>query len=236
MSDNTIDHEQTDTSATAEHAEHADAANPGDETAPPAGTDSGAATAADETKGAARERKSRLPRFAKPVLGKRGRIATQAAVVLVLGAAVGSSIFFYQRSAHDSDLLAAQDEARAAACTYAPVLATYDAKNLDAYFTAVLNGATGDWRKQFDSTSKDLREVLSQGQVVSKATDVQCAVRNVDANSAEAIVVIGQTITSLGTQGKPSPGQLSMVMRLERSGDHWLVNKVNSPLAQQSQP
>lgn len=238
MSDTTIDHEQADTSATAEPGDNADAAtaNAGSEEAPPAAAESGTATAAAEPKGAARERKSRLRHLAVPVLGKRGRIAAQAGVVLALAATVGSSIFFYQRSAHDKDLLAAQDEARAAACTYAPVLATYDAKNLDAYFTAVLNGATGDWRKQFDSTSKDLREVLSQGQVVSKATDVQCAVRNVDVNSAEAIVVIGQTITSLGTQGKPSPGQLSMVMRLERSGDHWLVNKVNSPLAQQSQP
>ncbi|WP_246023335.1 ABC transporter permease [Nocardia yunnanensis] len=90
-------------------------------------------------------------------------------------------------------------------------------------------------RKQFDSTSKDLRDVLTQGQVVSKATDVQCAVRNAGADSAEAIVVIGQTITSLGTQGKPAPGQLSMVMRLQRAGGRWLVDKVNSPLAQQPQ-
>ncbi|WP_040813061.1 hypothetical protein [Nocardia concava] len=218
MSDTTTENEQAETADAAEETTAAEA------------------KATDEPKATARVRKSLLPRLSVPALGKRGRIATQAAVVLALATAVGSSIFFYQRSAHDGDLLAAQDEARAAACTYAPVLATYDAKNLDAYFTAVLDGATGDWRKQFDSTSKDLREVLSQGQVVSKATDVQCAVRNVDANSAEAIVVIGQTITSLGTQGKPSPGQLSMVMRLERSGDRWLVNKVNSPLAQQSQP
>ncbi|WP_198347395.1 hypothetical protein [Nocardia terrae] len=183
----------------------------------------------------ARVRKSLARGGATPALGKRGRIALRAAAVIALVASAGAGIVFYQRDSHDKDLLAAQEQARAAACRYAPVLATYDAKNLDAYFSAVMDGATGDWRKQFDSTSKDLREVLSQGQVVSKATDVQCAVRNADRNSAEAIVVIGQTITSLGTQGKPAPGQLSMVMRLERSGDRWLVNKVNSPLAQQPQ-
>lgn len=183
----------------------------------------------------ARVGKSLLGRRALPALGKRGRIVARAAAVLALAASIGSSIVFYQHDAHSKELLDAQQQAQAAACKYAPLLATYDAKNLDAYFTAVLDGATGDWRKQFDSTSKDLREVLSQGQVVSKATDVQCAVRNADRDSAEAIVVIGQTITSLGTQGKPAPGQLSMVMRLERSGDRWLVNKVNSPLAQQPQ-
>ncbi|BAW07613.1 hypothetical protein [Nocardia seriolae] len=184
---------------------------------------------------AAPVRKSRLCRRALPTLGQRGRIVAGVAAAAALLASIGSSIVFYQHDSRDRQLLAAQEQAQAAACKYAPVLATYDAKNLDAYFTAVLDGATGEWRKQFDSTSKDLRDVLSQGQVVSKATDVQCAVRNTDANSAEAIVVIGQTITSLGTQGKPAPGQLSMVMRLERSGDRWLVNKVNSPLAQQPQ-
>ncbi|MGW3542268.1 hypothetical protein ACWDNI_17230 [Nocardia niigatensis] len=186
-------------------------------------------------KATARVKKSRLRGVSLPALGKRGRLVAQAAAVLALAASIGSSIVFHQQDAHHRELLDAQEQAQAAACKYAPLLATYDAKNLDAYFTGVLDGATGDWRKQFDSTSKDLRDVLTQGQVVSKATDVQCAVRNADRNSAEAIVVIGQTITSLGTQGKPAPGQLSMVMRLERSGDRWLVNRVNSPLAQQPQ-
>ncbi|MFE3227808.1 hypothetical protein [Nocardia sp. NPDC059228] len=202
------------------------------EQAEPADTEAAQAPAG-APKAAARVKKSRLPRV--PVLGKRARIVARAAVILALAGSIGSSIVFHQQDAHHRDLLTAQEQARAAACKYAPLLATYDAKNLDAYFTAVLDSATGDWRKQFDSTSKDLRDVLTQGQVVSKATDVQCAVRTADRDSAEAIVVIGQTITSLGTQGKPAPGQLSMVMRLERSGDRWLVNKVNSPLAQQPQ-
>ncbi|WP_230329753.1 hypothetical protein [Nocardia aurantiaca] len=190
---------------------------------------------AERTKVTARAMKSRLSQVSIPDLGKRGRIAARAAVALALAASIGSSIVFSQHDARDKELLTAREQAQTAACKYAPALASYDAKNLDAYFTAVLDGATGDWRKQFDSTSKDLRDVLTQGQVVSKATDVQCAIRNADRDSAEAIVVIGQTITSLGTQGKPAPGQLSMVMRLERSGDRWLVNKVNSPLAQQPQ-
>ncbi|MFE4459783.1 hypothetical protein ACFROC_20715 [Nocardia tengchongensis] len=202
--------------------------------------DRGAELAAAETSTAEPETvgrgwKSRLRAPVLPALGARARIAVGAAVVLALAASLGSSVYLYRHDGHNRDLLAAQEQARSAACAYAPLLATYDAKNLDAYFTAVEKDATGDWRKQFDATSKELRDVLTQGQVVSKATDVQCAVRTADRDSAEAIVVIGQTITSLGTQGKPAPGQLSMVMRLERSGDRWLVNKVNSPLAQQPQ-
>ncbi|WP_435590456.1 hypothetical protein [Nocardia sp. bgisy118] len=162
--------------------------------------------------------------------GANGVVAARAAVAVLLGAAVASTGWFFVQNRNNEALLEAHEEAKAAACAYAPVLANYDAKNLDAYFAAVLDGATGDWKKQFDDTSRELKEVLTQGEVVSKTNDVQCAVKSGDETSAEAIVVIGQTITSVGTQGKPAPGQLSMVMRMAKVDGKWLVNKVNSPL------
>ncbi|MFI7001724.1 hypothetical protein [Nocardia sp. NPDC050175] len=163
--------------------------------------------------------------------GRAGRIALRAAAAVLLCAAITSTVACYIQNQGNKAIIDANADARTAACKYAPVLADYDAKKLDAYFAAVLAGATGDWKKQFDSTSKELRDVLTQGEVVSKVNDVQCAIKTGDETSAEAIVVIGQTITSTGTQGKPAPGQLSMVMRLEKVDGRWLVNKVNSPLA-----
>ncbi|PFX03047.1 hypothetical protein CJ469_02568 [Nocardia farcinica] len=174
------------------------------------------------------------PGFAAKLRWPAGRARTVtagAAVAVLVGASVGAAGWFSSQNSEHEGLLAAHEEARQAACAYAPVLADYDAKNLDAYFAKVLDGATGDWRKQFDDTSRELREVLTQGEVVSKADDVQCAIKTGDETSAEAIVVIGQTITSVGTQGKPSPGQLSMIMRMEKTDGRWLVNHVNSPLA-----
>ncbi|MFI6868174.1 hypothetical protein [Nocardia sp. NPDC050406] len=169
-------------------------------------------------------------RVSLPRPGRRTVTTIAATAVVSLCATIGSTVYFYDQHRDSQEILDAREEARLAACAYAPTLATYDAKNLDAWITGVMAGATGDWRTQFDSTSKDLKEVLAKGEVVSKATDVQCAIRTGDATSAEAIVIIGQTITSLGTQGKASPGQLSTVLHLEKSGDRWLVNKVDSPL------
>ncbi|MFI9401535.1 hypothetical protein [Nocardia sp. NPDC052316] len=179
---------------------------------------------------------SRAGRFERFRPGRVGKLALGVAAAVLLCAAVTSSVVFYVQNNGNKATLAANADARAAACAYAPILADYDAKKLDAYFAAVLDGATGDWKKQFDSTSQELREVLTQGEVVSKVNDVQCAIKTGDEHSAEAIVVIGQTITSMGTQGKPAPGQLSMVMRLEKVDGRWLVNKVNSPLAPPQQP
>ncbi|MEV0431926.1 hypothetical protein [Nocardia sp. NPDC050413] len=161
---------------------------------------------------------------------ERKSLVLRAAAALAVGASVASSVILFLENKESKDLLAAQQGAREAACRYAPVLADYDSKSLDGYFQAVLDGATGDWKKQFEATSTELREALTQGQVTSKATDTQCALRTGDEDSAEAIVVIGTTISSLGTEHKAKPGQLSMVMSLHNDGGRWLVEKVNSPL------
>ncbi|WP_280482548.1 hypothetical protein [Nocardia cyriacigeorgica] len=201
-----------------------------------------AADPVDTSASAAGSRKSPLRSLTTMVGRRSGQrptarvLAARCAVALLLVAAAASTLFFYLQDRDKEAVLAAQEQARQAACAYAPVLASYDAKNLDPYFRAVLDGATGDWRKQFEATSQELREVLAQGQVVSAASDVQCAIKSGDQTSAEAIVVIGQTITSLGTQGQPAPGQLSMVMRMEKTGDRWLVNDMNAPLAPSPQP
>ncbi|WP_063041841.1 hypothetical protein [Nocardia grenadensis] len=55
--------------------------------------------------------------------------------------------------------------------------------------------------------------------------------KTADAESAETVVVIGQTITSLGTRGQPAPGQLSMVMRMQKIDGQWLVDQMITPLA-----
>ncbi|WP_227983558.1 hypothetical protein [Nocardia spumae] len=195
----------------------------------PAATSGGESEASSESPDAPKV--SLIARW-RPAFGGRGStIALRAAAAVVLGAAVGTSIFFYLQDKGHRDVLAAQEQARQAACAYGPVVSTYDSEHLDRYVRDVLAGASGDWKKQFESNSKDLSDVLAKGEVVAKSTDVQCAIRSGDENSAEAIVVIGQTITSLGTQGKPEPGQLSTVMRLQKQGDRWLVDKISTPLA-----
>lgn len=161
----------------------------------------------------------------------RGKLVAAGSIgAIALGAAVGAACYFFVQNDEHEGLLAAHEEARQAACDYAPRLADYDAKDLDAYFAAVLDGATGEWHEQFDDTSRELRVVLSEGQVVSKVHHVECAIKTGDETSAEAVIMIGQTITSVGTQGQPAPGQLAMVLRMEKTDGRWLVNQVDSPL------
>ncbi|MFD3507751.1 hypothetical protein [Nocardia sp. NPDC058666] len=159
----------------------------------------------------------------------RGRTAERAGVAVVLAAALATSVVFFVQNHHSQSLLRAHEQAREAACHYGPIMAEYDSKHLDTYFKSVLDGATGDWKKQFESTSTELREVLIKGEVTSEVTDTQCAIRTANEDAAEAIVMVRQTITSLGTGHKPKPGQLSMMLSLRNDNGRWLVEKVNSP-------
>ncbi|WP_068044609.1 hypothetical protein [Nocardia speluncae] len=174
---------------------------------------------------------------AAPGSGARPRVllgALAVAVLLLIGA-VGAAGYLYVQERDKAEVLAAYDEVRQAACRYAPVLADYDAQNLEPYFSSVLAGATGDWKKEFETTTGELREALVAGEVVSAAGDIQCAVKTADPTSAEVVVVIGQTITSLGTHGQPAPGQLAMVMRMQKTDGRWLVDQMTSPLAEPMQ-
>ncbi len=161
---------------------------------------------------------------------RRGRVVAVAAGATALAVASGLAVTFYLQKTDVEHTEQARAAAQQAACGYAPILASYDAANLDSYFSAVLAGATGEWKKQFDDTSKDLRQVLTAGEVVSKTDKVECAISAIDDTSAQAVVVVGQTITSLGTGHQPAPGQLSMLLGLEKVGDRWLVNKVDTPV------
>ncbi|NUS44513.1 MAG: hypothetical protein HOQ24_12595 [Mycobacteriaceae bacterium] len=177
-----------------------------------------------------RDHPDALPAAESAVGGGMWRwIERAAAAVLALAAGV-TALHFYRQDRDSRELAAAQAAARAAACAYAPVMANYDAKTLDTYFREVLDGATGDWRKEFTDTSTDLRQVLTQGQVVSKSRDVRCALESGDAAHAQVVVVVAQSITSIGTKGKEEPGQLSVVFSMTKSGDRWLVDKVDTPL------
>ncbi|MBF6456163.1 hypothetical protein [Nocardia cyriacigeorgica] len=160
------------------------------------------------------------------------RMAMAAGVALVIGA-VGAAGYFAVRAEQVRSREDAKEAARLAACEYAPVLADYNAQNLDTYFAAVLDGATGAWKQEFDATSKDLREVLTKGQVVSRPGEVQCAIESGDEHTARAVVVIGQSISSVGTQGQPREGQLAVTLSMQHVDGSWLVNEVSSPLLPQ---
>ena len=151
------------------------------------------------------------------------------ALLVLLFVAVPLTLL-YQRYADKRDTLAAQEQARAAMCDYAKVLVDYDYTDLDTFFGKVIDGATGDWHTEFETNSAALRDPLVAGQVHSQGNDFQCGIISGDESHAVVVVVITQTITSLGTQNQPQKGQIAVVATMENVDGKWLVSKMDAPV------
>ncbi|MET9489789.1 hypothetical protein [Nocardia sp. NPDC006630] len=153
---------------------------------------------------------------------------------LVLAILVPSALaaLAFSREHSSRDTLDAQSSARDAACAYAKALTNYDAQSIDTYVATVLAGATGDFKTEFGKTSNELKDVIVQAKIQSQNRDARCGVETVSDTHADVVVAMSVSISSLGTQGKPVPSQISLVASLDKVDGHWLVSKLDAPALQ----
>ncbi|WP_280307068.1 hypothetical protein [Nocardia neocaledoniensis] len=158
-----------------------------------------------------------------------GWIAAGVAGVVALGAATAAVVFFLQ-SNDKADKLDAIAESTKAACDYGNILANYDySQNLDGYIEQMKAGATGDYLKEFSDASDALKGAMVQAQVKSRGEDVQCAYVSGSTEDVKSMVTMTQYRTNF-TQTEPDRMMFAIEMTLEKSGDKWLVSKLDSPL------
>ncbi|WP_280338869.1 hypothetical protein [Nocardia neocaledoniensis] len=162
-----------------------------------------------------------------------GWIAAGVAGVVALGAATAAVVFFLQ-SDDKADKLDAIAESTKAACDYGNILANYDySQNLDGYIEQMKAGATGDYLKEFSDASDALKGAMVQAQVKSRGEDVQCAYVSGSTEDVKSMVTMTQYRTNF-TQTEPDRMMFAIEMTLEKSGDKWLVSKLDSPLLKNS--
>ncbi len=158
-----------------------------------------------------------------------GWIAAGVAGVVAVGAITAGVVFFLQNSNKAEKLDAIADSTKAA-CDYGAILANYDySKDLDGYIASMKAGATGDYLKEFSDASDALKGAMVQAQVKSTGEDVQCAYMSGSTDDVKAMVTMTQYRTNF-TQTEPDRMMFAIEMSLERSGDKWLVSKLDSPL------
>ncbi|MFD3744621.1 hypothetical protein [Nocardia sp. NPDC058633] len=158
-----------------------------------------------------------------------GWIAAGVAGVVAVGAITAGVVFFLQNNSK-ADKLDAIASSTKAACDYGAILANYDySKDLDGYIASMKAGATGDYLKEFSDASEALKGAMVQAQVKSTGEDVQCAYMSGSTDDVKAMVTMTQYRTNF-TQATPDRMMFAIEMSLERSGDKWLVSKLDSPL------
>ncbi|MFE7744838.1 hypothetical protein [Nocardia sp. NPDC057455] len=177
--------------------------------------------------------KSDSPKAAAPARSEKSTslpvVAAFVAGVLAV-AAITAVVVFFMQGKDRGDKLDAIRDSTSAACTFGKDVSVYDySKNLDDYFTTVKDGSTGEFLKEFDDATKALKDAMVQAQVKSWADDVQCGYQSGDKTSAKVLVTLTQYRTNF-TQANPERQFVVVIAQLQKSGDKWLVEKLDSPM------
>ena len=162
-----------------------------------------------------------LARAARPLRHPRA-VAVLAVLAAVLTAASGwLGVQLYQRHEDDrrnQDILAA---ARQSALNFTSLdyrRYAQDGKN-------VLNGATGDFKKEFSAQSAQLTKIVAQNKSVSEGRVLDAGIVRADEHTARVLVVADSKVTNVASPGGTSRNyrlQLDLVLE----GGRWLTSDV----------
>ncbi|UGT59248.1 hypothetical protein [Nocardia asteroides] len=156
-------------------------------------------------------------------------IAAFTAGILAVAAVTAVVVFWRQAEERGAELDAVAG-AKSAACDFGRAVSEYDyAKDLGTYFQTVKDGATGDFLKEFSDAQQALTDAMTQAKVKSWTDDVQCGWQSGDDSSAQVLVTLTQYRTNF-TQPTPDRQYVVVIADLEKSGDKWLVGKLDSPM------
>lgn len=153
------------------------------------------------------------------------RYAAFGAIAAVLvGALVFSGIFGWKVwQQHQID--AAGEQALSVAIPYTETLTSIDSNDIDESFRKILNGATGDLKKDFTPASVQLRQLLLDNKASSHGKVVNSAIQFKSTDKVVLLMMVDQSITN--TQ-RPDPrvDKSRMKITMEKIDGRWLASKL----------
>ncbi|WP_051551771.1 hypothetical protein [Nocardioides sp. URHA0020] len=151
-------------------------------------------------------------------------------LALLLGCAVVFGGVLVQREHQDRQRAAADQErygdvldaARAEVQAFVNIDYTKAQESIDA----VAAGATGDFAKQYDTSTKDVVKILTKAKSVMEGTVLWAGVVDSDQDSASVIVATSGTVANTSTGNKPVARQFRIKVDLVREGGSWKTSNV----------
>ncbi|MFC6043868.1 hypothetical protein ACFP8W_00920 [Nocardioides hankookensis] len=150
------------------------------------------------------------------------------ALLLACGVIIGG---FYVARAHQDRQRAAAEQERygdvlAAARKETEAFVNIDYQDAQASIDAVAAGATGDFAKQYDTSTKDVVKILTQAKSVMEGKVLWAGVVDTDKDSATVIVATTGTVANTSTGNKPVARQFRIKLDLVREDDAWKTSNV----------
>lgn len=172
----------------------------------------------DSTELSERRRRSLPP-------GLRKIVATVLIVLLLISGGVATWLYFKQyRPDQQTDTNVARTVARAGSDATVALL-SYSYDSLDKDFAAARKHLTGDFLSYYDQFSQQtVAPMAKQKSMKTTAKVTGAAVSELHPDSAVVLVFVDQ-VTSTKDSPQPSVAVSSVLVRMSRVGDKWLITK-----------
>jgi Mce-associated membrane protein len=153
----------------------------------------------------------------------RSRTLIALAVLCVL-LAVAAVVLGLQLRGHAQEQ-EARDDALRAARQSAINLTSIDAEQFDEAVEAVLDGATGDFRREFEANSEDLQQLLRDNEVSASGKVLDAGLVRSDKSNATALVVVDSTVENTASpEGRVNTYR--MQIEVEKVDGEWLTSSL----------
>ena len=108
----------------------------------------------------------------------------------------------------------------------AEAMINVDYRDAQASIDKVAAGATGAFKKQYDSSTKGVIEILTRNKSVMTGDVEWAGVSNLDGDSATVLVATSGTVSNVSTNNKPVARSFRMKLDLVRVDGDWLTENL----------
>jgi Mce-associated membrane protein len=99
-----------------------------------------------------------------------------------------------------------------------------DHRKMDQLTKRVLDGATGEFKKQYQASLESLKEAAVTQESISTGKVEQMGLDKVDDDSASVFVAASSKVQNKGTKGKVEDRSWRMKLTMAKVGHRWLVS------------
>lgn len=118
--------------------------------------------------------------------------------------------------------------AQRTATDYAQVLTSIDSSQVDQNFTAVLDGATGEFKDTYTKASAQLRQLLVDNKATAHGTVIDSAIESQSKTRVVVLLMVDQTVSNaVRPDGRVDRSRMKITM--DNVGGRWLASKVELP-------
>lgn len=157
----------------------------------------------------------------------RRTVALGAGAALLVASLATSAVLAVKLSEQRAIDNAGQ-QALAAAQQYALILTSVDGAKLDENFAAVLDGATGEFKKMYSESSNQLKQVLIDNEAKAEGEVIAAGIKSATKDKVEIMLFLDQAVSNK-LNPEPRLDRNRITITMDKVDGRWLASDVVLP-------